>query len=304
MKSSRRIFLLTVVALVTLTFLVGCGGKVYAPRDGILYYPYELPEAAQAVDSAQKAGKDKECPAEFQAAKNLMEDAYRTYRACRTQEGIEMAKKATAMAKALCPPPAACALTASPAEIQKGQSSTLTFATSGTVKSAMLDGQEVPVTGAAKTVSPASTTTYTGECTGVGGTRTATATVTVAAPPPPPAPKVLDKMTLRINFDFDKSVIREADEAELRKAVAFVKKYPDANVKIEGHTDSIGTEEYNQKLSEQRAEAVQNYLVQKGACQRADISSVGYGELRPIADNKTAEGRAENRRVDIIILEK
>jgi len=300
MKSSNRIFLLTVVALVTLTFLVGCGGKVYAPRDGILYYPYELPEAAQAVENAQKAGKDKECPDEFQAAKNLMEDAYRTYRACRTQEGIEMAKKATAMAKALCPQPAACTLTASPKEIQKGQSSTLTFTTSGTVKSAMLDGAEVPVTGATKIISPESTTIYNGECTGVKGTQTASATVTVTAPPP----KVLDKMTLRINFDFDKSVIREADEAELKKAVGFVKKYPNANVKIEGHTDSMGTDPYNQKLSEQRAEAVQNYLIHKGAVQRADISTVGYGESRPIADNKTDEGRAENRRVDILILEK
>jgi outer membrane protein OmpA-like peptidoglycan-associated protein len=303
MKSGKRILLLTVVALITMTFLVGCAGKVYAPRDGIMYYPYELPEAEQAVKNAQKAGKDKECPDEFLAAKKLMEDAYRTYKACRTQEAIEMAKKATAMANALCPQPAACTLTASPKEIQKGQSSTLTFSTSGTVKSAMLDGAAVPVTGTTKAVNPTSTTTYTSECTGVGGTQQASVTVTVTVPPPP-APKVLDKMTLRINFDFDKSVIREADEAELRKAVAFVKKYPDANIKIEGHTDSIGTEEYNQKLSEQRAEAVQNYLVQKGACQRANISSAGYGELRPVADNETEEGRAENRRVDILILEK
>jgi OmpA-OmpF porin, OOP family len=303
MKSGKRIFLLTVVAVVTLTFLAGCGGKVYAPREGspIMYYHAELPEAARAVENAQKAGKDKSCPDEFQAAKNMMEDAYRTYWACRTDEAIEKAKKATAMANALCPQPAACTLTASPKEIQKGQSSTLTFATSGTVKSAMLDGAESPVTGATKTVTPASTTTYTGQCTGVGGTQTASATVTVAVPPPP---KVLDKMTLRINFDFDKSVIREADEADLKKAIGFVKKYPNANVKLEGHTDSRGTEEYNQKLSEQRAEAVQNYLIQKGAVQRADISTVGYGESRPIADNKTDAGRAENRRVDILILEK
>jgi OmpA-OmpF porin, OOP family len=305
MNSGKRIFLLAVMALVTLMVFVGCGGKVYAPREGspIMYYHAELPQAAQAVESAQKAGKDTACPDEFQAAKNLMEDAYRTYWSCRTDEAIEMAKKATAMANALCPQPAACTLTASPAEIQKGQSSTLTFATSGTVKSAKLEGQDAPITGATKTVNPASTTTYTGECSGVGGTKTASATVTVVAPPPP-APKVLDKMTLRINFDFDKSVIREADEAELKKAVAFVKKYPDANVKLEGHTDSMGTEEYNQTLSEERAGAVQNYLVQKGACQRADISTVGYGESRPIADNKTDAGRAENRRVDILILEK
>jgi OOP family OmpA-OmpF porin len=127
------------------------------------------------------------------------------------------------------------------------------------------------------------------------------ATVTVTAPPPP---KVLDKMTLRINFDFDKAVIREADEADLKRAVDFVRKYPNTNVKIEGHTDSMGTEQYNQILSEERAGSVRNYLVQKGAAQRANISTVGYGELRPLADNRTDEGRAENRRVDILILEK
>jgi OmpA-OmpF porin, OOP family len=318
MKSSKRIFLLTVITLVTLTFLVGCGGKVYAPRDGsaIWYYHPELPEAAQAVDAAQKAGKDTLCPDEFQAAKDRMEDAYRTYWACRTEEAIKMAKEATAMAKALCPPPAACALTASPKEIEKGKSSTLTFTTSGTVKSAMLDGKEVPVTGATITVSPTTTTTYTGQCSGIGGTQKASAIVTVACPPPPPPPpapappppapappKVVDKMTLHVNFDFNKHTIRKADEAELKKAVEFVKKYPNSKIKIEGHTDSIGTDKYNQKLSEKRAEAVKNYLIEKGAVKKADISTVGYGESKPIADNKTAKGRAENRRAEILILE-
>jgi OmpA-OmpF porin, OOP family len=320
MKSSKRILLLTVIALVTLTFLVGCGGRVYAPRDGsaIWYYHPELPEAAKAVEDAQKAGKDKVCPDEFQAAKDRMEEAYRTYWACRTEEAIKMAKEATAMAKALCPPPAAVSLTASPTEIEKGKSSTLTLTTSGTVKSAMLDGKEVPVTGATKTVSPTVTTTYTGEVTGVGGTQTAKATVKVVSPPPPPppppaptppptpppAPKVLDKMTLHVNFDFDKYTIRKADEAEMKKAVEFVKKYPNSKIKIEGHTDSIGTDKYNLKLSERRAKAVENYLVEKGACKKADISAVGYGESKPIADNKTAKGRAENRRAEILILEK
>ena len=322
MKSSRRILLLAAIALVTLTFLVGCGGKVYAPRDGsaIWYYHPELPEAAKAVEDAQKAGKDKLCPDEFQAAKNRMEEAYRTYWACRTEEAIKMAKEATAMAKALCPPPAAVSLTASPAEIEKGKSSTLTLKTSGTVKSAMLDGQEVPITGATKTVSPTVTTTYTGQVTGVGGTQTAKATVTVTSPPPPPppptppptptpppptpTPKVLDKMTLRVNFDFDKFTIRKADEVDLKKAIEFVKKYPNANVKIEGHTDSIGSDKYNQKLSEKRAEAIQNYLIEKGAVKKTDISTVGYGESKPVADNKTSKGRAENRRAEILILEK
>jgi OOP family OmpA-OmpF porin len=245
-----------------------------------------------------------------------MENAYRTYWACRTEEAIKMAKEATAMAKALCPPPAACALTASPKEIEKGKSSTLTFTTSGTVKSAMLDGKETPVTGATITVSPTTTTTYTGQCSGIGGTQKASAVVTVACPPPPPPaaaapapppapapPKVIDKMTLRVNFDFNKYNIRKADEAEMNKAVEFVKKYPNSKVKIEGHTDSIGTDQYNQKLSVERADAVKNYIISKGASKKADISTVGYGESKPIAENKTAKGRAENRRSEIMILE-
>ena len=316
MKSGKRIFLLAVIALVTLTFLVGCGGRVYAPKEGsaIWYYHPELPDAAQAVEAAQKAGKDKVCPDEFQAAKNRMEEAYRTYWACRTEEAIKMAKDATAMAKALCPPPAACTLTASPKEIEKGKSATLTLTTSGTVKSAMLDGEAVAVTGATKTVSPTITTTYTGHVTGVGGTQTANATVTVISPPPPSAPvsalepspakpKVIDKMTLKVNFDFDKYSIRKADKAELNKAVEFLKKYQGSKVKIEGHTDSIGSEKYNQKLSERRAKAVQNYLIHKGDSKKTNISTVGYGESKPIASNKTAKGRAENRRAEIIIFE-
>jgi OOP family OmpA-OmpF porin len=313
----RKIFLLSLLPLVTLTFLVGCGGRVYAPREGsaIWYYHPELPESAQAVETVQKAGKDTICPDEFKATKCRMKEAYRTYWACRTEEAIAMAKEATAMAKALCPPPAACTLTASPSEIVKGKSSTLTFTTSGTVKSAILDGEEVAVTGATKTVNPTATATYTAQCSGIGGTQEATATVTVTAPPPPPpppkpkplpppAPKVLDKMTIHVNFDFDKYNIRKADEAELKKAIDFVKKYPGAKVEIDGHTDSIGTEQYNQKLSERRADAVANYLIEKGAVQKADITTVGYGESKPIADNKTAKGRFENRRAEILILEK
>jgi len=121
-------------------------------------------------------------------------------------------------------------------------------------------------------------------------------------PPPAPAPKVIDRMTLIVHFDTDKSIIKEEDKAELQRAINFIKKYPGANVSIEGHTDSIASEQYNQKLSERRAEAVKNYLVKAGACEEAKITSVGYGESRPVADNKTAEGRAKNRRVEVLIL--
>ncbi|NWF76867.1 MAG: OmpA family protein [Nitrospirae bacterium] len=320
----RKIFLLSLAIFIAIIFLIGCSGRVYAPREGsaIWYYHPELPEAAKAVEDAQKAGKDKECPDEFNAAKELMDEAYCVYWACRTQEAIQMAKDATAKAKALCPPPADCSLTASPPKIEKGQSSTLTFTTSGTVKSAMLDGKEVPITGATKIVSPTVTTTYTGMVTGVGGTKEASATVTVISPEPavtqpqPPAPvselkpelKVeekpegIEKMSLTINFDFDKYVIKKDEEVKLQKALEFLKKYPNSKVKVEGHTDSIGTERYNQRLSERRAEIVKNYFINAGVLKEVNISAVGYSESKPIATNKTARGRAENRRAEILII--
>ena len=154
----------------------------------------------------------------------------------------------------------------------------------------------------------------------LGGSSTCSVTVTVTPTatdmppppicpsPPPPAAKVIDRLTIHVNFDFDKSDIRKADMAELKKASDFVRKYRGAKVKLEGHTDSKGTEEYNQKLSERRAEAVRQYLIKEGAVEKAMISATGYGELRPIAPNKTKdgkdnpEGRAENRRVEILII--
>lgn len=114
--------------------------------------------------------------------------------------------------------------------------------------------------------------------------------------------KVIDRMTLRVNFDFDKSDIREGEIAELQKAVNFVKKYPGARVRLEGHTCNMGSDEYNQTLSERRADAVKNYLVKEGAIEEPKISTIGYGESKPVSSNDTEEGRSRNRRVEVLIL--
>ena len=113
---------------------------------------------------------------------------------------------------------------------------------------------------------------------------------------------MVDKLVVHVNFDTDKAVIRKADTAELQKAIDFVKKYPGYNISVEGHTDNVGKEKYNQALSERRAAAVKKYLVEHGAANADRIKPVGFGETRPIADNKTAEGKFKNRRVEIVIL--
>ena len=317
--------LMVVIAMVSLSFMTGCAGREYAHKNPYpyMYYHKELPEADRAVEAARQAGKDRQCPAEFKAAEDLMNRAYEVYAACHTQEAIGMAREATAKANALCTPPPTCELTASPKEIEKCDSTTLRLTTSGNVQSALLDGAEIATTGGTKTVSPASTTSYTAKVAGIGGSGTCSAAVTVMEPPPPPvcppppicpaptpppAARVIDRLTIHVNFAFDKSDITKADEAELQKAIDFLRKYPDSRVKVEGYTDSKGTEEYNQKLSERRAEAVKQYLIKAGAVEKGMISAMGYGELRPIAPNKTKdgrdnpEGRAENRRVEILIV--
>jgi outer membrane protein OmpA-like peptidoglycan-associated protein len=121
-------------------------------------------------------------------------------------------------------------------------------------------------------------------------------------PPPKPAAKVIDKMTLRVNFDVNQSALLPSDKTVLDKAVAFVKKYPDAKIELDGYTDNTGTEAYNRWLSEKRAQTVKQYLIEQAGVDSSRISAVGRGESNPVGDNKTAEGRFENRRVEILIL--
>jgi len=99
-------------------------------------------------------------------------------------------------------------------------------------------------------------------------------------------------------FDFDKSVIRPDGKKSIDDALAKLNGVDLEMVIATGHTDSVGTDAYNQKLSERRAAAVKDYLVSKGI-PSAKITTIGKGESQPVATNKTAEGRQKNRRVDI-----
>jgi OOP family OmpA-OmpF porin len=104
-------------------------------------------------------------------------------------------------------------------------------------------------------------------------------------------------ITLLVEFDFDKAVVKPQYHGDLQKVANFLKAYPDTTAELEGHTDSIGSDEYNMKLSQRRAASVKKYLVEKLGIDAARLSSVGYGESRPVASNKTDEGRQKNRRV-------
>ena len=111
-----------------------------------------------------------------------------------------------------------------------------------------------------------------------------------------------EQIPLRLNnifFDFDRYSLRPESYHELNRWVEVFKKNPELKAEIQGHTCSIGTEEYNQKLSERRAKAVVNYLVEHGV-DPGRLTMKGYGETRPAASNETEEGRELNRRVDVL----
>ena len=106
------------------------------------------------------------------------------------------------------------------------------------------------------------------------------------------------RVELDVKFDFDKAVVREESRADIKALADFMTQYPQTTTTVEGHTDSVGSDAYNQKLSERRAYAVRSELVQRYGVSAERVSAVGYGESRPVADNGADAGRAVNRRVE------
>lgn len=117
---------------------------------------------------------------------------------------------------------------------------------------------------------------------------------TTTEPAPIPRRLVLEG----VNFDFDKSVLRQEDRDIIDQNAADLKEWGDVDVEVSGHTDSVGSDKYNMGLSLRRAESVRAYLISKGIS--ADRLTVkGYGESQPIESNDTDEGRFKNRRVEL-----
>lgn len=133
------------------------------------------------------------------------------------------------------------------------------------------------------------------------------------APPPPPAPVPIEKkskvyiekekivITETIHFETGKAVILPISYSILNAVAEVLKQNPNIKVRVEGHTDSIGSDELNLRLSQARADAVMKYLISQGI-EPSRLEAKGYGETMPIADNATPEGRAKNRRVEFTII--
>ncbi len=112
-----------------------------------------------------------------------------------------------------------------------------------------------------------------------------------------------EKITINLNveFDYDKSDVKDKYRDGIKKVADFMKEFPKTTAVIAGNTDSNGSNDYNQKLSERRANSVRQYLISNFGIKASRLTAIGYGETKPIATNDTDEGRQRNRRVDAVL---
>lgn len=204
-------------------------------------------------------------------------------------------------------PPAAptAALTVTPATVVKGQSAALNWKSQNASGCEIQPGiGPVPPQGV-REITPDASTSYNLSCSGAGGTASSAADVTVVVPPPPvpvkpkAAERFCDKPSVVVvEFDTDKSDIKTKYDEDLNKLGTFLKEWSKAKGEISGHTDSVGSDKYNLKLSQRRAASVKKYLVEKFNIAPERLTTEGYGESKPIASNKTKAGRQQNRRIE------
>jgi OmpA-OmpF porin, OOP family len=242
------------VVLVSMGAFSGCATyEVNNGRGAVpgLYIRSEMQEADRAVEAARTAGKDRTCPTEFKDAEDAKNNAYDVFRACHTEEGAALAKKATAKANALCPPQAV-----------------KTEAIKPLGEPAQLKPEPV------------------------------LAPIPVAEPTPE---KMKYCVSLGIEYDINNATIRPQYHDEVAKVGDFMKKYPTTTAVIEGYADEVGNDEYNMKLSQQRAEGVVKYLEANFGIEASRLSAKGYGKAKPVADNATDAGRQKNRHINAVI---
>ena len=208
-------------------------------------------------------------------------------------------------------------LRADTVSVNRGQTLTLTWESrnAATVDIQPGIGSVTPVGTGTRQLTPASSVTYTATATGPGGTASDVLRITVNDPPPPPAAnpprggnavtpppainltaqQLFDRDMQPIIFDYDKSDIREDQRGKLQTAATYLKSNPSVRITIEGNADERGSEEYNLALGDRRANAVKQSLASQGIAENR-LSSVSYGEERPVCNAQTEECFAQNRR--------
>lgn len=231
--------LIFIIAAIPVGMMTGCANyEVNTMRGNVPghYIRTEMQEADRAVESARRAGKDKTCPVEFKKAEDAKNNAYDVFRACHTEEGVALAKKATEQANALCP----SRPVAETAVVPKAAEPVVILVSEPAVEEK----------------------------------------VAVLVSEPKIAEKVIVLAFEDIHFDFDKSSLTPEAKELLKRNIQILKNNPKANVRIAGYTSASGTEEYNQALSERRANAVKEYLLSENVVTPDRLTEIGFGESK------------------------
>jgi len=273
----------------------------------------EIGRARKALDEAKKAGAADRAPDKFADLEKRYLRARGVYYSCNDAEAIRLAQSIIAdlSAPVVVPPPPAPAnrppvarLTA-PAQAQVGEAVPLDASASSDPDNDPLsytwdfgDGTPPAKTTFARTThSYARVGNYTARVTvddGKGGTNSATAPITVIQR------FVLQEKGRKVLFDFNKSTLKPEAKSQLAGVLQALKEQPGVQTLVVGHTDGIGSDAYNMKLSQRRADSVATYLVQNGVS-RQSIRTEAHGKRQPVASNANAAGRAQNRRVEITL---
>lgn len=211
------------------------------------------------------------------------------------------------------PPAPTASLSANPGSIEKGKSVTLSWNSQNATGCEIQPGIGPVAAQGSRDVTPASDASYTLVCKGEGGSVSSVAAVAVTSPPPPvmveastkkaSAVAAGNRLALKIQFDTGKSVIKKEYYDELKEVGDGLNEQKNIKGVIEGHTDSVGSNASNMALSQRRAKAVRDYIIKNYKVDAKRLTAKGFGETRPIADNKTAEGRAQNRRIEAVFEE-
>jgi outer membrane protein OmpA-like peptidoglycan-associated protein len=274
----------------------------------------EIGKSRQALDNARKAGKADCAPEKFAELEKRYLQARGVFYACNDAEALRLAQALAADANALgCPVPVAaapanrppvCRLSVAP-QGQVGEAVTLDASGSSDPDGNPLTytwdfGDGTPST---KSDSPRMTHSYarvgnyTAKVTvddGRGGMCSATAPITVIQK------FVLADKGRKVLFDFNKAVLKPEARAQLEGVLQALKEQPSLQVQVVGHTDGVGSDAYNMKLSQRRAESVADFLIKNGS-RKENLQVDWKGKREPIASNANAEGRAQNRRVEITL---
>jgi peptidoglycan-associated lipoprotein len=205
------------------------------------------------------------------------------------------------------PGPPSCTLTAEPASVDMGKSVTLTWTSENATTLDIEPGLGKQLPQGSVSVTPNESITYTGNVTGAAGTAKCEARVTVAVAPPS-KPSVKESTVEAAGaaamqdafFDLDKSDLRDDAKAALTADAAYLKAHPDVKVKVEGHCDQRGSEEYNLGLGDRRATAAKNFLSALGIPDER-LSSVSYGKDKPLCTEMSEECWSKNRRAHLVI---